>query len=54
MTTELEPPREPEAFPPMTLRDKLVLVGTFVVAIAALFGIVAAWDTLPFIRRPAP
>lgn len=54
MTVELEPPREPDPFPPMTTRDKLVLVGAFVVAIAALFGIITAWDSLPFIRRPAP
>ncbi|MCU0622772.1 MAG: hypothetical protein MUF53_02775 [Gemmatimonadaceae bacterium] len=54
MTTELEPPREPDPYPPMTTRDKLVLVGAFAVALLALFGIVATWDTLPFIRRPAP
>lgn len=52
--TELEPPRAPEPFPPMTLRDKLVLAGTFVVALAALAGIVLAWDSLPFIAKPAP
>lgn len=54
MTTQLEPPREPEPYPPMTARDKLVILGTFVVALLALAGIVAAWDSLPFVRRPAP
>lgn len=52
--TELEPPREPEPFPPMSTRDKLVLVATLIIALAALAGIIAAWDTMPFIARPAP
>jgi hypothetical protein len=52
--TDLEPPREPDPFPPMTTRDKLVLAATFVIALAAVAGVVAAWDQMPFISRPAP
>lgn len=51
---ELEPPPDPEAYPPLRPRDKVVLVTTFVLAGLALWGIVAAWDRLPFIARPAP
>jgi hypothetical protein len=50
----LEPEREPEPYPPMTTRDKLVLVGAFVLTLLLLWGIVSAWDSMPFIAKPEP
>jgi hypothetical protein len=38
--------RDDNREPGLTTRDKIVLVGTFVVSLAALFLIVTYWDSL--------
>jgi hypothetical protein len=46
-------PRPPEQrYPPLTARDKAVLIGVFVLAFGALAALVAWWDRLPFVGRP--
>jgi hypothetical protein len=45
MTHEQQPPSsDEERFPPMSPRDKLVLVSVFAFAILGVVGVVAFWD----------